>query len=88
MDVEATVAERVDLLGKKFNSFTRIAENDSLRNLELIEKRSQAVKLLLLLKVGIVLGQSLKSQLIRGLDILGFSYVLLLETLDLLRVGS
>lgn len=78
----------MNLLGKKFDSFTRITENDSLRNLELIEKRRQAVKLLLFFKVGIVLCKSFKSQFVRRLDILRFGDVLFLETLDLLRVGG
>ena len=87
MNVEATVAERVDLFGEKLHSLTRVAENDRLRNLKLVEKRGEAVQLLLLLQVSVVLSQTLQSQLIGGLDVLGLGDVLLLERLDLLGVG-
>jgi len=88
VDVEAAVAERMDLLGQELDSFARVAENDRLRDLELVEQGRQAVQLLLLLQIRVVLRQPLQSQLVRRLYVLRLRDVLLLERFDLLRVGG
>ena len=79
MDEEARIAELADFLRQKLYSLRAIAENDRLRDVELGEEGVQAVKLLSFLQEGVVLCESLQSQLIRDLDVLGFGDVALLE---------
>ena len=78
----------MNLLSKQLNSLSCVTENDSLRNFKLVEQSCQTVQLLFFFKIGVVLSQSLQSQLICGLDVLRLSNVLLLETFDLLGIGS
>ena len=86
MDVEATVSERVNLLGEQLHPLARVAEDDRLRDLQLVEQRGEAVQLLLLLEVGVVLRQALQSQFLARANEHGLFEVALLELLDLLRV--
>lgn len=46
------------------------------------------MQLLFFLKIGVVLGESLESEFVSGLDVLGLGDVPLLESLDLLRVSG
>lgn len=87
VDVEAAVAERMDLLGQQLDSFPRVAENYRLRDLELVEQGRQAVQLLLFLQIRVVLRQATKSQLIRWLDVERLRNVLFLEVLNQLGIG-
>ena len=76
---EARVAELTDLAGQKLDSFRAVAEDDCLGDVELGKEGVQAVKLLSFLQEGVVLCESLQSQLIRDLDVLGVGDVALLE---------
>lgn len=88
VNVKATVAKGVDLLGKKFDSLTRVAEDNSLRYLQLIKQSCQAVQLFFFLQISIILSQTLQSQFVSWFNILWFSNILLLEVFDLLGVSS
>ena len=79
MDEEARVAELTNLAGQKLDSLRTIAEDDSLGDVELGKKSVQAVKLLSFLQEGVVLCESLQSQLIRDLNVLRLRDVALLE---------
>ena len=70
MDKEAGVAKLADLASKKFYTLGTVAKNDCLRDVQLGEQSVKAVELLTLLQKGVVLGQTLQSQLIRNLDVL------------------
>lgn len=87
VDVEAAVAERMDLLGQQLDSFPRVAENYRLRDLELVEQGRQAVQLLLFLQIRVVLRQATKSQLICWLNVQRLLNVLLLEVLNQLGIS-
>jgi len=63
MDVETRVTKLRDLLREELNSLSRIAEYDCLIDIKLGEQSVQAVQLFSLFKVGIVLGNTLKSKL-------------------------
>lgn len=86
MDVKAAVAQRVDLLRQQFDSLPSVAEDNGLRDLELVEERREAVELLFLLEVGVVLCQAFQCELVTRPDEERLLYVPLLETLDLLGV--
>lgn len=64
VDVEARITQLRNLLSKQFNSFSTIAEDDGLRDVQFSEEGVQAMELLLLFQVGIVLSYTLQSQLI------------------------
>ena len=88
MNEEAGVAQLANLASEQLNTLRAITENDSLRDVKLCEERVQAVQLLFLLKEGIILRQSLQSQLLSNLDVLRLWNVALLEITDLYRVRS
>ena len=60
MDIEATEAQLSNLLGQEFHTLSILAEDDGLVDVQLREKSVEAVELLLFLKIGVVLCQSLK----------------------------
>ncbi len=70
VDKEAGVAKLANLAGKKLYTLGTVAKNDCLRNVQLGEQSVEAVELLTLLQKGVVLGQTLQSQLICNLDVL------------------
>lgn len=88
MDVEAAVAQRVDLLRQQFDSLPSVAEDDGLRDLELVEERREAVELLFLLEVGVILCQAFQCELVTRSDEERLLYEPLLEALDLLGVSG
>ena len=65
VDEEARVPQLVDLLSEQLYSLSRVAEDDSLTDVELGEQGVQAVELLSLFQIGVVLGETLERKLIR-----------------------
>lgn len=59
---EAGEAELGNFASQQFDSLGRVAEDDSLGDVQLAEERVQAVQLLPLFQVGIVLRQPLQGQ--------------------------
>lgn len=88
MNVEAGVAELLNLVGKQLHPLGRVAEDDGLVDVELREQGVEAMKLLALLQVRIVLSDSLQSQLLHQINELRGGDVLGLELLNLHGVGS
>jgi len=88
VDIEATVSELGNFLSKKLDSLGSVAEDDGLRYVQLGEQCVEAMELLPLFQVGVVLGQTLESELIGQSDKVWMWYVPLLELLDLLGVGG
>jgi hypothetical protein len=88
MDVETRISELRDLLGQELDSLGRVAEDDSLVDVQLGEQSVQAVQLFTFFEISIVLSHSLKGQLFHEVDELWLRNVLLLELLDLLWVSS
>ena len=86
MDEKAAVAQLADLLSEEFDALGAITENDRLGNVKLREKSVETVQLLTLLQECIVLCETLQSELISDLDILGARHVALLEGANLDRV--
>ena len=78
VDEEAGVTKLGDLLGQQLHSLHRVAEYDALVDLELREKRVEAVDFLALLHVGVVLGHTFQSQLVHQVDGVGRPQVALL----------
>ena len=83
MNEETRVAQLADFTGQQLDSLCTIAENDCLRDIKLGEKSIQAMELLTFLEESIVLSETLQSQLVRDLDVLGLRDVSLLELSDL-----
>ena len=86
MDEKAAVAQLADLLSEEFDALGAITENDRLGNVKLREKSVETVQLLTLLQECIVLCETLQSELISDLYILGARHVALLEGANLDRV--
>ena len=86
MNEETRVAQLADFTSQQFNSLGAVAEDDCLRDIKLGEESIQAVELLTLFKESIVLGEALKCQLVRDLDVLGLRDISLLELSDFDRV--
>lgn len=74
--VETRVAQFGNLLGKKFDTVSRIAEDDRLVDLELREKSIKTMDFLLLFNKCVILGDTTKSQLIHKIDFEGAVHVL------------
>ena len=71
-----------DLLGEKFNSPGTLTEYDCLINLQLGEEGIETVQFLSFLEVCVVLGYTLKGELVHQVYELGVWDVFLLETSD------
>lgn len=82
VDVKAWVPELRDLLGKEFDSFGVLAEDDGLVDVELWEQCVEAMEFFLLLEVGIVLGNTLQGEFIHEINILRVRNILFLEVFD------
>ena len=82
MTVEAGVAKFGDLLGKKFNTVSGVAEYDRLVDLQFGEESVQAVNLLALLNEGIVLSDTAEGEFVHEVDFEGCVHVLIGESLD------
>lgn len=82
MRVEARVAKLGDLLGEKLDTVSRVAEDDGLVDLKLVEKCVQAMNLLLLFNKGVVLGDTAESEFVHQVDLVWLVHVLVLEALD------
>ena len=79
MNIEARVSKLSDLLGKKFDTFCILAEDDGLIDVQLGEERVQAVQFLSFLQVGVELGDSLERELLHQIYEFGVWHILLLE---------
>ena len=84
---EARVAKLTDFARKQLNTLCTIAEDDRLRDVKLSEKGVEAVQLLFLLEEGVVLRETLQSELVSDLNVLGLGHIALLEVANLYRVG-
>ena len=82
MDIVTAVTELCDLLCKELDPLSGVAEDDALVDLQLGEKRVEAVDLLPLLHEGIVLCDALEGQLVHQIDLVGVAHVLPHEGLD------
>lgn len=87
VDKEATVAKLRDLFREQFNTFRRVAEDYRLRDVKLRKQCVEAVKLLLLLEIGVKLGDTFKGQLLVQSDERWVFHVSLCEGFDRRRVG-
>lgn len=76
--VETGIAQFRNLLGQKFHSIGRVAENDGLVDLQFGEQRIQTVNLLLLLDEGIVLRDTTQRKFIHEIDLVRIAHVLVL----------
>jgi hypothetical protein len=76
-----------NLASEELNSLGRVAEDDGLTNFEFGHQRVQTVQLLLLLQIGVVLGNTLESQFVSQSDKGGIGHVLDAESVNLDRVS-
>lgn len=88
MRVETRVAKLSDLLCKKLDTVSRVAEDDRLVDLQLVEERVQAVHLLLLFNERVVLRDTAEGKLIHEVDLVWRVHVLVLEALNNDRKGG
>lgn len=79
---EARVAQFGNLLGEKFNSIRRVAEDDRLVDLELGEEGVEAMDFLLLFQEGVILRHSSESELVHKIDFVRLLHPLVFEVLD------
>jgi len=87
VDVEARRAEVGNLLGKQLDTCDAVAEDDALIDVQLLEERVEALNLLPLVDVGVVLGDTLQSQLLHQVDLVGVRHPLVAESGHRLREG-
>lgn len=87
VDVEAREAELRDALGEQLHAVDRIAEDDALVDVELLEECVEAVDLLLLLHEGVVLRHALECERIHEVDFIRLLEVLVREGLNSDREG-
>lgn len=86
--VEAGIAQFGDLLGEQLYTVRRVAEDDRLVDLQLVEERVEAVDLLLLFDKCIVLRNTAQSELIHQVDLEWIGHMLVGELFDRHGEGS
>ena len=88
MSVKARVVHLRNLFGKQLHPLRTLAEDYRLVDVKLLEQCVQAVQLLTLLKICVVLSDTLQRQLVHKVDENWIRYVAFLECLDLLGESS
>ena len=79
MNEKGRISQIGDFLGQELNAIGRIAKNNALVDLQLVEKRVEAAHLLLLFNKGVKLRDSDKRQLIHQIHNVRIAQMLLLE---------
>lgn len=82
MDIIATIAQLGDFLGEQFDALRAVAEDDALIDVQLAEKRVEAVHLLPLLHKSVVLCDALQRQFLHEVNLVRITQMLLHELLD------
>lgn len=83
--IETRIAKFSDLLSKQLNTIGRIAEDDRLVDLQLVEESVQTVNLLLLFNEGVILGDATEGKFVHQVNLVGAVHVFILEALNLNR---
>lgn len=78
----------MNLFCKQLYAFACVAEDNRLRNFELVEQRGQTVQLLFFFEVRVKLSQSFQGEFVSWLNVHWLCYVLLLKSFDFLRISG
>ena len=87
MDVEARVSELSNLLGQQLHPLRVFTEDNGLVDVQFREQGVEAVEFFSFFKIGVILSQTFKCQLVHQVDKLWVWNISLLETSDSNWIG-